>query len=44
MSKYLKIFFYETPSYLTKDLYDKDEIKNDEIIKNINWIDLIKKH
>ena len=37
-------FFYETPSYLTRDLYDKDEIKNDEIIKNIYWIDLIKKH
>ena len=29
-------FLYQTPSYLTKDLCDKDEIKNDEIIKNIN--------
>ena len=29
-------FLHQTPSYLTKDLYDSDEIKNDEIIKNIN--------
>ena len=27
---------YQTPSYLTKVLYDRDEIKNNEIIKNIN--------
>ena len=27
---------YQTPSYLTKGLYDSDEIKNDEIIKK--WI------
>ena len=29
-------FLYQTPSYLTKVLYDSDEIKNNEIIKNIN--------
>ena len=27
---------YQTPSYLTKVLYDRDEIKNNEIIKNTN--------
>ena len=37
MSKYLElIFFYQNPSYLTKQLYDSDQTKNDEIIKNIN--------
>ena len=36
MNKYLKIIFYQTPSYLAKSLYDKDKIKNDEIVKHIN--------
>ena len=29
-------FLYQIPSYLTKVLYDSDEIKNFEIMKNIN--------
>ena len=29
-------FIYQTPSYLRKVLYNSDEIKDDEIIKNIN--------
>ena len=29
-------FLYQTPSYLTKVLYDSNEIKNNKIIKHIN--------
>ena len=41
MSKYLKIVFYETPSYLAKRLYDAERNKDDGIIKYINdaWIE-----
>ena len=35
MSKYL-IFFNHTPLFLAKDLYDSNQIRNDEIIKHIN--------
>ena len=33
MSKYLKIVFYETPSYLAKRLYDAERNKDDGIVK-----------
>ena len=29
-------FLYQTLSYLTRVLYDSNEIENDEVIKNIN--------
>ena len=41
MSKYLKIVFYETPSYLAKRLYDAERNKDDGIVKYIidAWIE-----
>ena len=41
MNKYLKIVFYETPSYLAKRLYDAERNKDDGIVKYIidAWIE-----
>ena len=41
MSKYLKIVFYETPSYLAKRLYDAERNKDDGIVRYIidAWIE-----
>ena len=37
MNKYLNnIFFYHTPLFLAKKLYDSNQIRNDEIVKDIN--------
>ena len=37
MSKYLKnAFFYHTPSSLERNLYDSNQIKNDEVVKYIS--------
>ena len=37
MSKYLKnIFFYRTPLFLVKELYNSNQNINDEIVKHIN--------
>ena len=37
MSKYLRnIFFYQTPLFLAKELYNSNQNINDEIVKHIN--------
>ena len=37
MIKYLKkIDFYHTPLFLAKELYNRNQIRNDKIVKHIN--------
>ena len=37
MSKYLEnIFFYHTPLFIAKELYNSNQNVNDEIVKHLN--------